>query len=206
MVARDAFARWDEQPRPLHPSLSLPPAHPGDPVPLAVDPPATSGLSRDDLAALAADTASRAWELSTGDGDGGLTLGFDDDLARRGAALLDAEASGGKALERLARRAGLSAPRLLRRASAWQQAGRDGVAVLDDVWTPPAERMEEGRIALSSAAGAAVTIRHNRATVLRGSTQLRFGRDQRWYRFARTSGGWALVDGPAPDAASVLGT
>lgn len=204
VVAREAFARWQAQPAPTPPPVPLPPAHAGDPVPLAVDPPAGSGVTRDDLAALAADAARRAWELSTGDGDGDLGLTVEDDLARRGAALLGAGRPGRSRVDQLARHAGLLPRRLRRSAEAWQRAGRNGVAVLDDIWTPPAEVMEEARAALSGSTGASVQVRTNRVTVLRGTPQLRFGQDERWYRFDRVDGGWELSGGPAADIHALL--
>jgi hypothetical protein len=184
----------------------LPAAHAGEPVPLAVDPPGGSAVTRHDLAALAADAAQRAWELSRGDSDGGLSLGIEADLARRAAKLLGAGGGWGASpsVDALARRAGLPAARLQRLAGAWQRAGVDGVSVLDDLWRPPDGVMDEGRQALTSSTGAVVQVRHNRVTVVRGTPQLRFGRDGRWYRFDRIEGGWELASDPALDPEALL--
>ena len=74
--------------RPALPGPPLPPAHPGPTASFATDPPADSGLAAGELAALAADAARRAWELAIGEGNGGLGLHADADLARRTAAVL----------------------------------------------------------------------------------------------------------------------
>jgi hypothetical protein len=59
MLARDAYRR---ELAPL-PAAALPPHRPGHPPPLAMDPPAASGVGREELARLAAMAARRAWEL-----------------------------------------------------------------------------------------------------------------------------------------------
>src|SRR5262245_33856102 len=62
---------------------------PGQPAAVRVlDPPRSSGVDVRDLLVLAADAARRAWELASGDGDGGLGLTFQQDLARRAALVL----------------------------------------------------------------------------------------------------------------------
>ena len=62
----------------------LPAARPGHPAALPMDPPTWRAGLRDDLLALAADAARRAWELAVGlIPDAGLSLDQDRDLARR---------------------------------------------------------------------------------------------------------------------------
>ena len=206
VVARDAFAAAagrNDGSRPALPSVPVPPPHPGEPTPIALDPPPGCAVTRDDLIALATDAARRAWELSTGDSDGGLSLELDADLARRTANLMRGGAAGGSAVDRLARRAGVPTRQLHRLGATWAVAGARGVAVSEDRWSPPDGTMEEARVALAST-GAAVAVRHNRVSVVRGTRQLRFGRDEQWYRFDRGESGWELVDGPSPDAATLL--
>src|SRR5919204_517435 len=70
------------------PAPPLPPQRPGQPAVLPVDPPPGAGLRSEDLMALAADAAARAFQLATGTGDGGLSLDLEADLARRAAGLL----------------------------------------------------------------------------------------------------------------------
>jgi uncharacterized Zn finger protein len=59
MLAREAFGR---KIAPL-PPVALPPRQPGEPVSLPAPPPAASGVTSQELAALAAMAARRAWEL-----------------------------------------------------------------------------------------------------------------------------------------------
>lgn len=85
VLAKAAFAKV---PGPL-PMPPRPLSQPGAPTAvLVLEPPRQSGVDGKDLVALATDAARRAWELASGDGDGGLGLTRDQDLARRAAALL----------------------------------------------------------------------------------------------------------------------
>ena len=85
--ARTAFAA--PTPSAPIPAVPLPPGRPGLPAALPVDPPPWRSGLRDDLLELAADAASRAWEMATGlSADAGLNLDADDDLARRAARAL----------------------------------------------------------------------------------------------------------------------
>jgi uncharacterized Zn finger protein len=191
--AREAYRR---SPAPL-PAPPLPPPRPGQPAVLPVDPPAGAGLRSEDLVALAADAAARAFQLATGSGDGGLSLDLEADLARRAAGLLGT----GRGLAALAASAGMPSRELLAWAVTWQQAGRGGLDALRTTWQPPATDLAEGRAALDRLAGqGAVRAWRNRLTC--GRLQLRLGGDGLWYRFARSGGEWVL-DGPpspAPDA------
>jgi hypothetical protein len=185
MLARDVFA---SEARPPLPRPPLPPRRPGRPATLAVDPPAGCGVTVPDLLALAQDAANRAWELSTGAGDGGLALTEDEDLARRAAAAL-----GSPAFDHLARRAGRSPRDLARQALAWRAGGAAGLAVLDELWPAPAEELADGQAAL--AAGGPARVRAN--TVTRGPVQLRLGRDGQWYRLDKVRGAWELRRPPS---------
>lgn len=207
-IAREAFAR----PQPTAEDLwalggPTPAAHPGHPAPVAVPPPKRSGIDPDDLLQLASDAASRAWELQRGEGDGGLTLPLDRDLARRAATLL-----GTRGFASLAERSGRPSRHLVRHALAWRHGAEEGIEVLTESWTPDPELLEEGRAAL--AASTAITLRTTdisprlikvRAnTVTARDVQLRLARSGRWYRFAKVTGHWELDDGPAADPATLL--
>jgi hypothetical protein len=192
VAARDAFATHAG----TLPPVPLAPRHPGQPVPLAMDPPQGSGLRAVDLAELASDTARRAWEMCAGDGDGGLGLDPALDLARRAAAW--SGSPGASRLAEAARRAGVRPQDLGRRAMAWRRGGADAVAVLDETWAPGSEAMEEGR----SAAGGRV--RDNRITLAGGAVQLRLGRAGQWYRFELFGHRWGMVAGPAADPVALL--
>jgi uncharacterized Zn finger protein len=186
--------------RPLAPlpAPPLPPQRPGQPAVLSVDPPPGAGLRSEDLVALAADAAARAFELGTGSGDGGLSLDFEADLARRAAGLLGT----GRGLAALAASANMPPRELLRWAAAWQQAGRGGLDALRTTWQPAAIDVAEGRAALDRHGGQG-TVRAWRNRLTCGGLQLRLGGDGLWYRFVRSGGDWVL-DGPPSPAADML--
>ena len=116
MDARSAFL----VPVPLAPipAVPLPPSRPGSPAALPVDPPPWRPGLREDLIELAADAASRAWELASGlSADAGLTLDPDADLARRAARTL-----GTPTFATLAARSGVPPRDLAREALAWRDS------------------------------------------------------------------------------------
>ena len=193
----DARQAYQRSLAPL-PAPPLPPQRPGQPAVLPVDPPPGAGLRPEDLVALAADAAARAFQLATGSGDGGLSLDLEADLARRAAGLLGT----GRGLAALAASAGMPARELLRWGVTWQQAGRGGLDALRTTWQPPATEVAEGRAALDRLAGQdAVRAWRNRLSC--GGLQLRLGGDGQWYRFVRSGSDWVL-DGPAAPEPSAL--
>jgi hypothetical protein len=101
---------------------------------LPVNLPPGAGLRPEDLVALAADAAARAFELATGSGDGGLSLYLEADLARRAAG----PPGTGRGLAALAASANTPSRELLRWAVTWQQAGRGGLDALRSTWQPAA--------------------------------------------------------------------
>ena len=187
--------------RPSLPAVPLAPRRPGDPAPLAVDPPSSSGVQRADLTDLAADAAQRAWSLCIGEGDGGMTLDEDLDLVRRAARMLQSP-SRRRGFGEFAARAGVRPADLARKADAWRLGGADGVEVIADAWSPPAESMDEGRVAM--AAFGDVRALRNRLTNAGAGLQLRLSRAGAWYRFEKVGGGWNLVAGPEADPARAL--
>ncbi len=125
--AAAAYRRAQEPGRPTLPAPPLPPPHPGTPLPLAADPPPTSGLSSAGLAAVAGDAARRAHALALG-ASTSVALGLDarTDLARWAAGLTGEGARpAGLSLEALARAGGVTKPQLERDARAWAEAGSD---------------------------------------------------------------------------------
>jgi hypothetical protein len=172
-------------PRPL--------AHPGVPAAVKVlDPPRSSGIDVRDLTTLATDAARRAWEIASGDGDGGLNLTYEQDLARRAAEVL-----GTPELADLAHRAGIPARRLTSWAAAWHQAGPGGLEVTITSTTPPPEALKEAQDALPDS-----TTEANRVTA--GKIQLRLGPDNLWYRFDQHFNDWTLTRPPAPNPQDLL--
>jgi hypothetical protein len=183
------------------PALSLPPPRPGSPAALPVDPPPWRPRLREDLVELAADAASRAWELASGlSADAGLALDPDADLARRAARTL-----GTHTFAALAARSGVPPRDLARQALAWRQGGLAGLELLRGEWDPAAEDpdavglLEAARAVLRAKTGAAQSVRGNQVTA--GRLQLRLGRDLRWYPYARSDQDWEPSGPPQADPA-----
>ena len=186
------------------PAVPLPPSRPGPPAALPVDPPPWRSGLRDDLLELAADAASRAWEMAVGlSPDAGLTLDPDADLARRAARAL-----GTPAFPALTVRSGVGQRDLARQALAWRQGGMTGLALLRAEWDPvtedpdAAELLKTARVALRTKTGAAETIHGNQITA--GHLQLRLGRDLCWYPYARSGEDWEPSGSPEPDPAQAI--
>jgi uncharacterized Zn finger protein len=196
--ARTAFGA-PESALPI-PSVPLPPRRPGTPAALPVDPPPWRSGLREDLVELAADAASRAWEMAVGlSADAGLSLDADADLARRAGRALGTPAFGA-----LATRSGVGERDLARHALAWRQGGLTGLDSLHAEWDPvaddpdAAQLLTAARSALRAKTGAAqADIQRNRVTA--GRLQLRLGRDLRWYPYARSDDGWEPSGAPEAD-------
>ncbi len=204
MDARTALAAAPS-PGPI-PVPPLPPGRPGHPAALPVDPPAWRAGLRDDLLALAADAAARAWELAVGlDPDAGLHLDADADLARRADRAL-----GTPAFATLADRCGISGRELARRALAWRHGGAGGLELLHADWNPAteatgtAELLTAARAALRDVTPATASVTRNRVTA--GRVQLRLGRDFLWYPYAQSDGEWEPAGPPRPDPARAAET
>ena len=184
------------------PAVPLPPHRPGAPAALPVDPPPWRTGLREDLVELAADAASRAWELAVGlSADAGLSLDPDADPARRAARAL-----GTPAFAALAARSRLGHRDLARQALAWRQGGPAGLESLRAEWDPVAddpdvaELVTAARAALRAKTGSAqAIIEGNRVTA--GRLQLRLGRDLRWYPYARSDDDWEPSGTPEADPA-----
>jgi len=164
------------------------------------DPPASSGLTSAELAALAADAARRAFDLCHGVGDGGLSLDVEADLAR-----LAADRLGQSGFDEFAARAGVPSRALMRLALAWAAGSVGALEVLNGpVWLPPREEMDEGVSVVRAAMDQPVSARGNRITYSDAGIQLRYGRDGVWYLLVRRSGRWEIHDPPTPDPWSML--
>lgn len=184
----------------------LPAARPGHPAALPMDPPAWRTGLRDDLLALAADAARRAWELAVGlTPDAGLSLDPESDLARRAE-----HALGTPAFAAVAANSGISGQELARQALAWRYGATSGLEVLRDEWHPDAEAagaaelMKAARTALHDAAGAPARVTRNRVTA--GRLQLRLGRDLLWYPYTRSADAWEPAGPPQPEPARATET
>jgi uncharacterized Zn finger protein len=177
----------------------MPPKRPGHPAALPIDPPPGRSGLRDDLLALAADAAARAWELAIGlNPDGGLGLDPDVDLARRADRAL-----GTLAFPALAARCGIGGRELARRGLAWRHGGPYGLELLHAEWDPVTEAagatdlLKAARVALRDVAGVTATVAWNRVTADR--FQLRLGRDFLWYPYSRSDDDWEPAGPPQAD-------
>ncbi len=186
------------------PAVPLPPGRPGLPAALPVDPPPWRSGLRDDLLELAADAASRAWEMAMGlSADAGLNLDPDADLARRAARAL-----GTPAFAVLAARSGVRERDLARQALAWRQGGMTGLESLCAEWDPAAEDpdavdlLTAARAALRTKTGAEEAVHGNQVTA--GNLQLRLGRDLRWYPYTRSDESWEPGGTPETDPARAV--
>ena len=164
-----------------------------------------SGL-REDLVELAADAASRAWEMAVGlSADAGLSLDPDADLARRAARALGTPAFGA-----LAARSGIGAARA-RPSGSGLAAGRPGGTGRAARRVGPGRGRSGRRPACCKAARAALRAKTGAAQavtqgnrVTAGRLQLRLGRDLRWYPYARSDDDWEPSGAPEPDPARAL--
>jgi uncharacterized Zn finger protein len=195
--ARTAFAA--PVPSVPIPAVPLPPGRPGLPAALPVDPPPWRSGLRDDLLELAADAASRAWDMAMGlSADAGLNLDPDADLVRRAARAL-----GTPAFAALAARSGIRERDLARQALAWRQGGMTGLESLRTEWDPAAddpdalELLTAARAALRTKTGTQEAVHGNQVTA--GNLQLRLGRDLRWYPYTRSDEGWEPGGSPETD-------
>jgi uncharacterized Zn finger protein len=187
------------------PAPPLPPARPGQPAALPVDPPASRADLGSDLFELAADAAARAWEMAVGlSADPGLGLSVDADLARRAGRAL-----GTPAFVKLAARSGVSARELARQALAWRDGGLAGLELLHSEWDPATEEPEAPELLRAARSamrdkngGAETVVEGNRITT--GRLQLRLGRDLRWFPYARSDGEWEPSGPPDSDPARAV--
>jgi uncharacterized Zn finger protein len=193
----DPVAAFARVPDPLPPRLALP-VRPGTPESLPARPPAGLRIRPEDVQALAADAARRAWELGMGTGDGDLGLDPDTDLARRVSPLVDDHAR----LIALANATGRDAWALARLGLAWRAAGAAAVEILLRPWSPPQEWLAPAVVALGGLGPA--RCRRNRVTAEAGGVELRLGRDRRWFLLEREGDTWVLREPPLADPADAL--
>ncbi|MFC8295443.1 hypothetical protein ACFUJ0_18500 [Streptomyces sp. NPDC057242] len=190
-------------------AYALPPVPLPAPPPLPEPPPAPegtgTGLDADPMERLADDAAERARALlahalgHTARPPAPLTVWQD---TVRIAARADE-----RTVERLARASG-RAEELPRAAAAWRLAGAEGLAVLEESWTP--ERQATARARTELAAGwdadelPEPEVDENRFTYAERGLQLRRGRDGRWHPYRREGDAWWPAGRPGADPVSVL--
>ena len=171
---------------PLPPQLPVPP-HPEQPP---VYPAAPGGPDPFALDQLATDAAARAHALLGTGRDPVAELTLWQDAVRIAAARPGSGLTAGtRALyASLATAAERTPAELARAVAAWRQGGREGLAVLEEPWDPPAGRFDRARPLLLAADLPAFRPWRNRLTHPRGHVQLRLGRDGLWYAYESEPG------------------
>ncbi|MFI7611105.1 SWIM zinc finger family protein [Nonomuraea terrae] len=89
----------------------------------------------------------------------------------------------------------------------WRYGGADGLDTLETSWTPPSRELARAQARLEAgwegAGPPAIRAWRNRWTL--GDRQLRYGRDGRWYPFARRGDEWWPAGPPERDPAALMG-
>ncbi|MEU9184219.1 SWIM zinc finger family protein [Streptomyces sp. NPDC048484] len=171
---------------PLPPPLP-PPAHPEQPPAYPASPGGPDPFALDQLAT---DAAARAHALLTAGRDPLAELTLWQDAVRLAA---NRPGSGLTATTRtlyasLATAARRTPGDLARAVAAWRQGGLEGLAVLEEVWDPPAGRFDRARPLLLAADFPAFRPWHNHLTHPHGHIQLRLGHDGLWYAYESEPG------------------
>ncbi|MFJ8752495.1 SWF or SNF family helicase [Streptomyces sp. NPDC102441] len=201
--ADEAYAARDILP-PLPPLPPLP-EEPGLPPSLGTETDPAAGVDPTALEFLATDSAVRAFAMLTE----ALAAGHGQ---RPPAAALTPEqdavrlAADGRPDARLAARLGVAAGRgqagLDVAVRAWRYGGTAALAVCDEEWLPGPDELARARAQLASAweegEGPQLRAACNRWTAVGSGAQLRYGRDGRWWPYAKERGRWVPA-GPAED-------
>lgn len=207
--ADEAFAAGGILP-PLPPAPPVP-QQPGLPPSLDTEAEPPPGIDADALEFLAADAAGRALRLLTD----ALSAGHERQPLEReltpGQDAVRLAASTGDPLiaVRLAGGTGRQRAELDLAVGAWRHGGAAALAVLEEEWQPEPEALARAKADLAGAwedserprlrAGAGA-----RWTVVGADTQLRYGRDGRWWPYRKAGSRWAASGPPAADPASAL--
>ncbi|MYT75593.1 MULTISPECIES: SWF or SNF family helicase [unclassified Streptomyces] len=208
--AADAYASAIVLP-PLPPPPLLP-AEPGLPPVLDTETAPPGDTDVDALEFLGAQAAAEAHRLLSD----ALTTGHPqrpvaEELSPSAdAARLAAAAPPEHVAVRLARASGRDREGLALAARAWEHGGVAALAVLEDAWTPDARSAARARAALEAAweedERPVLKGARGRWTLSDGATQLRLGRDGRWWPYRKERGRWAPAGPAASDPAAALVT
>ncbi|NUO42884.1 MAG: SWF or SNF family helicase [Streptomyces sp.] len=203
--AAEAFAAGDIlPPLPKPPEL---PDGPGIPPSLDTETPPPSDVDPCALEFLAARTAAEAHRLliealgEQGAAEEELTVGQD-------AVRLALGGPGPAVAERLAAGSGRDAEGLASAVRAWRYGGVAALSVLEEERTVEGEELARARTVLDAAwdedERPALTARGDRWTVTGAGSQLRLGRDGRWWPYREERGRWVPAGAPAQDPATAL--
>ncbi|MEU0525977.1 SWF or SNF family helicase [Streptomyces niveus] len=207
--ADEAFAARGILP-PLPPPPPVP-EEPGLPPSLDTEAEPPPGIDADALEFLAADAAGRALRLLID----ALAIGHERQPIEQeltpgqDAVRLAASTDDPLIAVRLAGGTGRQRAELDLAVGAWRHGGAAALAVLEEEWQPEPEALARAKADLAAAwedserprlrAGAG-----GRWTVVGADTQLRYGRDGRWWPYRRAGARWAASGPPAADPASAL--
>jgi hypothetical protein len=208
--AAEAFAAGDILP-PL-PAVPELPEEPGQPPSLDTEAAPAPGLDPDAVEFLATAAAGEAYRLlaeALGSGHGQQAVEAEPTLAEDAVRL--AAGSPEQAIaQRLAVGSGRDREELRLAVSAWRYGGVAALSVLEDEWPVEAESLARARAALESAwdedERPRLRASRNRWTAVGGSTQLRLGRDGRWWPYRKERGRWAPAGPAVRDPATALAT
>nr|WP_316959649.1 SWF or SNF family helicase [Streptomyces sp. TRM68367] len=185
---------------------------PGTPPSLDTEAAPAPGVDPAALEFLAARTAARAHRL--------LAEALQDGHERRGPAGESTVAEDAVRLAaadpeptvagRLAEESGRGREGLAVAVRAWRHGGAAALSVLDEEWAVPGEELARARAALESAwdeeERPQLRMRGNRWTVVGAASQLRLGRDGRWWPYHKERGRWVAAGDAAQDPATALAT
>ncbi|WP_405689729.1 SWF or SNF family helicase [Streptomyces sp. NBC_01185] len=201
--ADEAFAARDILP-PLPPPPPLP-AEPGLPASLDAEWDPEAGIDAAALEFLAADSAVRAFAMLAdalgarhGQQPPAAELTPEQDAVR----LAAGSTAGTHVTARLATASGRGPAGLDAAVRAWRYGGAAALAVCDEEWLPDPEMLARALAQLGAAweegEGPRLRAAGNRWTLVGSGTQLRLGRDGRWWPYIQEAGRW-LPAGPAED-------
>ena len=206
--AAESYATGDIlPPLPAAPEL---PAEPGVPPSLDTETSPAPGVDPAALEFLATRTAAEAHRMlaETLRTDPERRVAETELTFAQDAVRLAAGSPSGVVAERLADGSGRGREGLTTAVRAWHLGGIAAVSVLDDEWTVESETLARARAALESAwdedERPPLRAKGNRWTVVGAPSQLRLGRDGRWWPYRKERGRWVPAGGPAQDPATAL--
>ncbi|WP_329280257.1 SWIM zinc finger family protein [Streptomyces sp. NBC_01451] len=206
--AAEAYAAGD-----ILPALPAPPRlpdAPGTPPALDTDVPPAPGVDPGALEFLAARTAVEAHRLlaeALGAGHGQQPVEAELTTAQD-AVRLAVDSPSEAVSERLAQGSGRGREQLAAAVRAWGFGGVAALSVLEEEWTVEGKVLARARAALDSAwdedERPVLRVARNRWTVVGAGSQLRLGRDGRWWPYRKQSGRWVLAGRAAQDPGTAL--
>jgi uncharacterized Zn finger protein len=204
--AAEAYAAGDIlPPLPAPPEL---PERPGLPPSMDTETPPAPGVDPAALEFLAARTAAAAHRMLAEALRPDADASQSDLTVAQDAVRLAAGAPGRAVLARLADGSGRGRDELAAAAAAWEQGGPAALSVLEDEWVVEGDALARARAALETAwdeeERPTLRARANRWTVVGTPSQLRLGRDGRWWPYREERGRWLPAGGPAQDPATAL--